>query len=142
MPAVQPCRARADGACDINVEIPHRAETFSPHSMFYFHAAKSFHVNRRPGADSRAGTGPTASGSTTLPRLSRQRSHRETTMADLVAEGRAWGLAGTANLAEETLSTVLQLADTESPHKRAHAGLAHDITRFASNLLTGRAIGL
>jgi hypothetical protein len=49
-----------------NVEIPHRAETFSPLSMFYFRATKSFRVNRRPGADSRAGTSRTVPDSTTL----------------------------------------------------------------------------
>jgi hypothetical protein len=30
-----------------NVEIPHCTETSQPHSMFYFRATKSFHVNRR-----------------------------------------------------------------------------------------------
>jgi hypothetical protein len=29
-----------------NVEISHCTETFSPHSMFYFRATKSFHVDR------------------------------------------------------------------------------------------------
>jgi hypothetical protein len=49
-----------------NVEILHRAETFSLLSMFYFRATKSFRVNRRPGADSRADTGRTVPGSTAL----------------------------------------------------------------------------
>jgi hypothetical protein len=49
------------------VEISHYAETFLPHSMFYFRAMKGFHDNRRPGSDSRSGTGRTAPGSTTLP---------------------------------------------------------------------------
>lgn len=62
-------------------------------------------------------------------------------MDHLVAEGRAWGLAEAADLAEETLATVLQLANSEAPHKRAYAGLARDISGFASNLLAGRAIG-
>lgn len=67
--------------------------------------------------------------------------HAAITMNHLVAEGRAWGLAEAADLAEETLATVLQLANTETPHKRAYAGLARDISGFASNLLAGRAIG-
>jgi hypothetical protein len=67
MRAVRPCRARADGTRGFIVEIPHCAETNPPHSMFYFHATKSFHDNRRPGAHSRAGTNRTAPGSTTLP---------------------------------------------------------------------------
>jgi serine/threonine-protein kinase HipA len=67
--------------------------------------------------------------------------HAVITMDHLVTEGRAWGLARAAELAEETTATVLQLASTETPHKRAHAGLAHDIAGFASNLLAGRAVG-
>jgi serine/threonine-protein kinase HipA len=67
--------------------------------------------------------------------------HAAITMNHLVAEGRAWGLAEAADLAEETLTTVHQLANTQSPHKRAHPGLTRDISRFTSNLLAGRAIG-
>jgi serine/threonine-protein kinase HipA len=67
--------------------------------------------------------------------------HAAITMEHLIAEGRAWGLAGASDLAQETLTTVLQLATTQTPHKRAHAGLPHDIAGFTSNLLTGRAIG-
>jgi hypothetical protein len=49
----QPC---ADGARGFivetprNVETPHPVETFPPHSVFYFRATKSFHVNRGQGA--------------------------------------------------------------------------------------------
>jgi len=67
--------------------------------------------------------------------------HAAITLRHLVAEGRAWGLAQAADLAEETLTTVLQLADAEVPDERAHPGLARDIFRFASNLLTGRSVG-
>ena len=67
--------------------------------------------------------------------------HAAITMEHLTAEGRAWGLARSADLTEETLTTVLQLAATQAPHKRAHAGLPRDIAGFASNLLAGRAIG-
>jgi serine/threonine-protein kinase HipA len=67
--------------------------------------------------------------------------HAAITMGHLVAEGRAWGLSAPADVARETLATVLQLAKTESPHKRAHAGLADDIAGFTSNLLAGRAAG-
>ena len=41
--------------------------------MFYFRATKSFHDNRRHGADSRDGTSRTDPGSITLPRLSPNR---------------------------------------------------------------------
>ena len=68
--------------------------------------------------------------------------HAAITTKDLVAEGKAWGLADAAALAEDTLTTVLQLAQVESPHKSAHAGLASDIASFASNLLAGRAAGV
>jgi serine/threonine-protein kinase HipA len=67
--------------------------------------------------------------------------HAAITISHLLAEGRAWGLAEPADLAEEALVTVLQVANTEAPHKRAHAGLARDISGFAANLLAGRAIG-
>jgi serine/threonine-protein kinase HipA len=67
--------------------------------------------------------------------------HAAITLNHLVAEGRSWGLARAADLAEETLSTVLQLANAEIPHERAHPGLARDISKFASNLLTGHPIG-
>jgi serine/threonine-protein kinase HipA len=67
--------------------------------------------------------------------------HAAITLNHLVAEGRSWGLARAADLAEETLTTVLQLANTEVPHERAHPGLARDISGFASNLLAGHAIG-
>jgi serine/threonine-protein kinase HipA len=67
--------------------------------------------------------------------------HAALTMSHLVAEGRAWGLTGAAELAEETVTLVLQLASTETPHECAHPGLAQDIAGFAANLLAGRAIG-
>ncbi len=67
--------------------------------------------------------------------------HAAITLNHLVAEGRSWGLTHAADLAEETLTTVLQLASAETPHERAQPGLAGDISRFASNLLTGLEIG-
>jgi serine/threonine-protein kinase HipA len=67
--------------------------------------------------------------------------HAAITAEHLAAEGRAWGLADAASLAEETLTTVLDLAQAETPHKRAHPRLANDIVGFASNLLAGRAAG-
>lgn len=67
--------------------------------------------------------------------------HAAITVNHLSAEGRSWGLARAADLAEETLTTVLQLANAEIPHERAHPELARDISRFATNLLTGHPIG-
>ena len=67
--------------------------------------------------------------------------HAAITMNHLVTEGHAWGLAAAADLAEETLAVVLHVANTETPHQQAHAGLARDIDGFASNLLAGRPIG-
>ncbi len=67
--------------------------------------------------------------------------HAAITKDHLTAEGRAWGLTNVSDLAEETLTTVLQLAVTEPPHERAHSGLSRDITRFASNLLAGDPTG-
>jgi serine/threonine-protein kinase HipA len=68
--------------------------------------------------------------------------HAAITLDHLVAEGRGWGLAHAADVARETLGMVLQLANTELPHKRAYAGLPHDIAGFAANLLAGRATGV
>jgi serine/threonine-protein kinase HipA len=67
--------------------------------------------------------------------------HAAITMNHLLVEGRAWGLVEAADLAEETLTTVQQLASTQSPHKRSYPVLTRDISRFTSNLLAGRAIG-
>ena len=68
--------------------------------------------------------------------------HAALTKDHLIAEGRAWGLANAPDLAEEALTTVLQVATTQSPHKHAHTELAQDIERFTANLLTGRATGI
>jgi serine/threonine-protein kinase HipA len=67
--------------------------------------------------------------------------HAAITMDHLMAEGNGWGLADVASLAEEALTTVLELAQVETPDRRAHPGLANDIASFASNLLTGCAAG-
>jgi serine/threonine-protein kinase HipA len=68
--------------------------------------------------------------------------HAALTMSQLVVEGRIWGLTTAAEIAEETVSLVLQLARAETPHPRADPGLAQDIAGFAGNLLAGRAIGV
>jgi serine/threonine-protein kinase HipA len=67
--------------------------------------------------------------------------HASLTTDHLIAEGSAWGLRDARGLAEDTLTTVLRVATTESPHERAHTGIAQDIAEFASNLLAGRAAG-
>jgi len=51
------------------------------------------------------------------------------------------GLGNAAGLAEQILAAVLQLADTQTPHRRAHAGLVDDISGFTARLLDGQAIG-
>jgi serine/threonine-protein kinase HipA len=66
--------------------------------------------------------------------------HAAIIIEHIVAEGHSWGLISAADLAEETLAAVVQLADTETPHKRAYPGLSRDIAGFASNLLAGRAV--
>ena len=90
------------------VETLYRAETFSPHSMFYFRAMQSLHDNRRLGAHSRDGTSRTVPGSTTLPlafRPSRRRPGAVTLpRAGLpdnaaVRERRAISCRGTADIA-------------------------------------------
>jgi serine/threonine-protein kinase HipA len=68
--------------------------------------------------------------------------HAAITMNNLVTEGRTWRLAEATELAEETLATVLRLANAQAPHKGAYAGLARDIVTFAANLLAGPAVGI
>jgi serine/threonine-protein kinase HipA len=67
--------------------------------------------------------------------------HSAISMNHLVTEGDGWGLAGAADLTEETLIRVLQLAGAETPHRGADAALATDIAGFAANLLAGKAAG-
>jgi serine/threonine-protein kinase HipA len=68
--------------------------------------------------------------------------HAAVTVEHLVAEGQAWGLAHAADLATETLATVLDTVRAEPPHERAHPGLDQQIEGFTSNLLAGREAGL
>jgi serine/threonine-protein kinase HipA len=67
--------------------------------------------------------------------------HAAITKDLLIAEGNAWGLSEVADITEDTLVRVLELARVAIPHERAHRGLPDDIVRFASNLLGGRAVG-
>jgi serine/threonine-protein kinase HipA len=67
--------------------------------------------------------------------------HAAITRELLIAEGRAWGLNEAADIAEDTLVRILELARVSMPHKRAHPGLSDDIVRFASNILEGGAVG-
>lgn len=67
--------------------------------------------------------------------------HAALTKDHLIAEGSAWGLTNAPDLAEETLTAVLQVATIQSPHKHSHTELSQDIMGFAANLLAGRAVG-
>ncbi|WP_018636857.1 type II toxin-antitoxin system HipA family toxin [Parafrankia elaeagni] len=67
--------------------------------------------------------------------------HSALTLEHLVAEGRAWGLPDAAGRAERDLTTVRDIARSQTPYPGAHPGLADDITRFTGNLLAGRATG-
>jgi serine/threonine-protein kinase HipA len=68
--------------------------------------------------------------------------HAAITLDHLTSEGRSWGLTEADSLAEETLTTVIDLAQTQAPDERAHPGLSNDIIGFASNLLAGRSAGI
>lgn len=67
--------------------------------------------------------------------------HRAITRTHLVAEGTAWGLSDAEHVVDDTLACVVDTATAEVPHPRAHPSLRDDITRFASNLVAGRAVG-
>ncbi|MGY0503411.1 type II toxin-antitoxin system HipA family toxin [Nocardia sp. FBN12] len=73
--------------------------------------------------------------------VDREYRHRAITRTHLIAEGKVWGLSDAADVVDDTLATVLDLAATESPHPRAHPGVAADVTRFATNLVAGRGAG-
>lgn len=65
--------------------------------------------------------------------------HQAITRSHLIAEGRSWGLATAEHIVDDTLTTVLETASVETTHPRAHPDLTHDITRFTTNLIAGRA---
>lgn len=67
--------------------------------------------------------------------------HAAMTVDHLTAEARAWGITGAADLVTETLAIVLDTAQTQQPHERAHPGLDQQIIGFTMNLLTGREAG-
>ncbi|GAA4843050.1 hypothetical protein GCM10023221_21460 [Luteimicrobium xylanilyticum] len=67
--------------------------------------------------------------------------HAAVTLEHLAAEGRAWGLARAAELADRTLAAVLDTVRSDQPHERAHPGLAAQIEWFTTNLLAGREVG-
>lgn len=67
--------------------------------------------------------------------------HAAITKELLIAEGKAWGLNDAADITEDALVKVLELARVAVPHERAHPDLPEDIVRFTSNLLGGRAVG-
>jgi serine/threonine-protein kinase HipA len=72
--------------------------------------------------------------------ISGEYRHAALTKDHLIAEGRTWGVADAPHLAEETLTTVLQVATTQSPHRHADNELAQDIAGFTANLLAGRPV--
>ena len=67
--------------------------------------------------------------------------HAAVTRAHLAAEFASWGLRDSDDMIEQTLTTVLETARGEEPDPRSHADLVRDITRFATNLLTGLPAG-
>ncbi|WP_163547425.1 type II toxin-antitoxin system HipA family toxin [Candidatus Frankia nodulisporulans] len=66
--------------------------------------------------------------------------HSALTLDHLTSEGHAWGLADANSIADAALATVLALTTSQDPHPEAHPELAHDIARFTTNLLSGRAV--
>jgi serine/threonine-protein kinase HipA len=67
--------------------------------------------------------------------------HRAISREHLVAEGRSWGLSDADELVDAALAGVLSAVADEVPLPGAHPGLADDITRFTTNLTSGRAAG-
>jgi len=67
--------------------------------------------------------------------------HAAITKDLLTTEGNAWGLSEAADITEDTLVKVLELARVAVPDERAHPGLSDDVVRVASNLLGGQAVG-
>ena len=67
--------------------------------------------------------------------------HRLITMANLVAEGSAWGVANAEQVVSETLTRTEVIASEEKPHVAAHPGLQSDVLGFARALLDGGPAG-
>lgn len=67
--------------------------------------------------------------------------HAHITRAHLIEEALTWGLADPGPTIDAVLETVLETAPQEKPHPRAYPRLTADISRFAQNLLKGRATG-
>lgn len=67
--------------------------------------------------------------------------HRQLTREQLVNEATAWGLRTPGTIVDDTLEAILAAVREEAPHPSAYPGLRADVARFATNLLTSRAVG-
>lgn len=72
-------------------------------------------------------------------RIDGEFEHRLISRNHIVSEGRSWGVQTAEDLVDGTLAEVRRIAPEERPHAGAHPSLQADITRFASNLIEGRA---
>ncbi|ROS49521.1 type II toxin-antitoxin system HipA family toxin [Frigoribacterium sp. PhB24] len=63
--------------------------------------------------------------------------HADITLADLVAEGRGWGLRQAESVVVDTVASILEFAQEERQHPAAHFTLSEDITRLCRRLLDG-----
>jgi len=59
----------------------------------------------------------------------------EVTLADVVEEGRAWGLRNSERIVADTAEQVLATAQSERPHPAAHGGLNSAVESAAASLL-------
>ena len=64
--------------------------------------------------------------------------HSAITREHLIEEGRRWTVRNAEQVVDETLEIVLDTANAQEPHPRAHPGLADDIAGFTANLIAGR----
>ncbi|GAB3768705.1 hypothetical protein GCM10028864_67450 [Microlunatus parietis] len=67
--------------------------------------------------------------------------HRMITREHLRNEAAAWGLPEPDPIIDDTLAAVIELAEQEQPHPRAHQALPREIRTFARNLRQGKPCG-
>ncbi len=63
--------------------------------------------------------------------------HSDITCADLIAEGRRWGLRNSDALVDTTIRDVAEFVGGSRPTAGAHFGLQQDILQFCRNLSSG-----
>ncbi len=65
--------------------------------------------------------------------------HTQIALADIVAEGKSWGVQDPQKTVNDTLEIVKSFVNTQQPDPRSYSNLNQEIGMFTQNLLDGRA---